>query len=409
MEKKQSVKTKGILKVAASKKSQSTIVKEQRGGKNEGAVTQINSFRTVSLFSGAGGLDLGLSASGFEILFANDIDEHSCKTLALGNASLHKNWAGKVVCSDIKNLSGEIIHQAVGRDKITLLAGGPPCQAFSIFGRRKGRTDPRGQMVDEYFRILAELSPDVFLFENVFGLLTVDKGDVYRLVCDKLARPSDKLNYEIKVFRLNAVNYGVPQFRDRIIIIGSQTGKIVTHIPQLTYANPSEGQLGYRTVTDALRHLPCPNNESPKNHMGRVHGVDILHRYGTLKPGQRDTHTRINKLDLTKPSFTIVCGSDCGGGKGHVHPTQPREVTPRESARIQTFPDYWKFDGKGRYPIRQVGNAVPPMLAFAIGNAIREQILDLPPIPLKSGIRFLKQEHLFPELFKEKKHGQVQC
>jgi DNA (cytosine-5)-methyltransferase 1 len=121
-----------------------------------------------------------------------------------------------------------------------------------------------------------------------------------------------------------------------------------------------------------------------------------------MSAGERDHFTRINKLDLTRPSFTIIVGSDKGGGKGHIHPSEPREVTPRESARIQTFPDWWEFTGTVRHPIRQVGNAVPPLLAFAVGNAVREQIFGLPKIPVKSGLEMLSQQHLFPEWYPTK-------
>ena len=354
-------------------------------------------LKLVSLFSGGGGLDIGLGAAGFKTLFANDIIPQCCETL---KNNLSKD--ATVFCADIKQVTGADIRKALGLKRgefVDLLAGGPPCQAFSIFGQRKGRADPRGQMVYEYFRILSELRPKAFVFENVFGLLTVEGGDVYKLVCEKLAKPSDGLNYDIKVFRLNAVDYGVPQYRDRVIIVGSRTGNNVGSIPSITYAQPEAGQLRYRNVEDAFRGLPEPNTEFPKNHTGREHSQAIMDRYAGMHPGERDAHTRINKLDLLRPSFTIICGSNCGGGKGHIHPIVPREVTPRESARIQTFPDSWAFSGKGRYAISQVGNAVPPLLAFAVGNEIRNRIFGLKKIPLKTALLKMKQTHLFPELF----------
>lgn len=351
----------------------------------------------VSLFSGGGGLDIGLGAAGFKTLFANDVIPQCCETL---RSNLSKD--ATVVCNDIKNVSGLDIRKAIGLTKgraVDLLAGGPPCQAFSIFGQRKGRADPRGQMVYEYFRILSELRPKAFVFENVFGLLTVENGAVYKLVCEKLSNPSEGLSYDIKAFRLNAVDYGVPQYRDRVIIVGSRTGRNVEGIPPVTFENPEEGQLGYRTVADALRGLPVPNDAFPANHTGRVHSREIVERYAAMAPGERDAHTRINKLDLDRPSFTIICGSNCGGGKGHIHPIVPREVTPRESARIQTFPDSWSFSGKGRYAISQVGNAVPSLLAFAIGNEIRQKIFGRKKVPFKTGLVKMGQQHLFPELF----------
>ena len=359
-----------------------------------------NKLSVVSLFSGAGGLDLGLMASGCDVLFENDIDAWCCKTLKAAEQIVPNLKGAEVLCGDIKNVSGIEILQKLGVKKgdIDLLAGGPPCQAFSIFGKRKGREDARGQMVDEYFRILGEIAPKAFVFENVFGLLTVQNGEVFKLVCDKLANPTEDLKYEIKVFRLNAVDYGVPQFRDRIIIIGSRTGKIVENIPPITFSEPTGQQLRHRTVRDGLRNLPPPNTKAPSIHTGRVHSEEIIRRYGSMHPGERDSRTRINKLDLNRPSFTIICGSENSGGKGHIHPIEPREVTPRESARMQTFPDWWPFQGTGRHAIRQVGNAVPPVLAFAIGNEIRAQIFGLKKTSFREGLSFLGQEHLYPEL-----------
>ena len=135
----------------------------------------------------------------------------------------------------------------------------------------------------------------------------------------------------------------------------------------------SEGLLPAVTVGDAILSLPDPPSTTIANHVGRAHGQTVIDRYAALSFGERDSKTRINKLNPDRPSFTIVVGSDKGGGKGHVHPYSPREVTPRESARLQTFPDFWAFSGTSRHPIRQVGNAVPPVFAAVIGaNLLRE-------------------------------------
>lgn len=362
----------------------------------------------VSFFSGGGGLDLGLESAGFHTRFANDIDQYSCATLQLGRVAAKKrglNYLDKavVLSADIKTLTGSLVLDAsqLKKGEVSLLAGGPPCQAFSIFGNRKGRGDHRGQLVYEYFRLLSQIAPEAFVFENVFGLLTVEGGDVFKQVCAMLSEPRKGLKYKLSIVRLNAADYGVPQFRDRIFIIGSRSGKTISAVPEVTsdpHASQTNGLLPYRTVKQALSGLPNPNEDFPSNHTGRTHSVRIIKRYGSMGPGERDHFTRINKLDLSKPSYTIIVGSDKGGGKGHIHPIDPREVTPRESARIQTFPDWWDFTGTVRHPIRQIGNAVPPLLAFAVGNAVREQLFGLQKIPLQTAITSLSQEHLFPEL-----------
>ena len=238
------------------------------------------------------------------------------------------------------------------------------------------------------------------MFENVFGLLTIHGGDTFRELCEQLSQPADGLTYKLSVYRLNAADFGVPQFRDRVFIIGTKSGKALKEIPVLC-GEPSESTvakplLRRRTVGDALKTIP-PLGQKLANHTSRDHSERIVARYKALVHGERDSKTRINKLDPTRPSYTIIVGSDKGGGKGHVHPTEPREVSPRESARMQTFPDWWEFSGTSRHPIRQVGNAVPPILAAVIGREIAHQIFNRPRKSLREIVDVLGQQHLFKE------------
>lgn len=371
--------------------------------------TQINSkqsLKAVSLFAGGGGLDLGMEAVGFDTVFATDIDEHSCKTLKMGKlnaARLKKPFLqdALIVQRDINELQPEEILQETGLQvgELDILVGGPPCQAYSVFGKRKGREDPRGRLFFEYLKMLSGLRPKAFLFENVYGLLTVEKGLVFKEICEKLSNPDNGLEYKLSIFRLNAVDYCVPQFRDRVFIIGHIDGKSIDEIPILCSNNPSslsnKNSLQWRTVENALKGLPELEDPKIANHIGRKHSQRIIDRYGSMSPGDRDKHTRINKLDLKRPSYTIIVGSDKGGGKGHIHPIDAREVTPRESARIQTFPDWWEFSGTSRHPIRQVGNAVPPLLAARIGNEIRSQLFNKKQVPWNKIVDLLDQQHLF--------------
>ncbi|WP_300647943.1 DNA cytosine methyltransferase [Paenalcaligenes sp.] len=367
-------------------------------------------IKVVSLFTGGGGLDLGLEAAGFHTIFATDIDEHSCITLKSNKErceSLNKNILEDaiIIQKDIKELSSNFILEQVGLvvGELDLLAGGPPCQAFSVFGKRKGKEDPRGLLAYEYLRLLSELEPKAFFFENVYGLLTIDNGSVFEDLCEKLSKPKNGLNYTLSIFRLNAADYGVPQFRDRVFIIGSREGKSIKEIPPICGGSKSENKdslMPYRTVADGLRNIP-PMGEVLANHVGRKHSDRIIERYASLKFGERDPKTRINKLDPNRPSFTIIVGSDKGGGKGHVHPYEPREVTPRESARMQTFPDWWEFSGTSRHSIRQVGNAVPPLLSAMIGREIASSIFGEPKEKLANIIEKLSLEYLFKENINE--------
>ena len=354
----------------------------------------------VSLFSGAGGLDLGLEAAGLRTLYASDIDDHSCRTLENGKLYSIANDLpflrhAHIEQADVTEISGAEVLEKAGlqRGELQVLAGGPPCQAFSVMGRRKGTMDPRGQLPGEYARILAEIAPRVFVFENVYGLLSIEGGAVFEIICKMLEEPGQGLRYKLSVFRVNSADYGVPQKRDRVIIVGSREGIELEELPRVT-AFSGEAPLAPRTVSDAFRGLP-PMGDALPNHTGRKHGPIVTERYGALKPGERDAKTRINRLDESQPSFAIVVGSDAGGGKGHVHPDEPREVTPRESARIQTFPDWWAFSGTSRHPIRQVGNAVPPLLAACIGREIVEKILGGHSPEFDEMVHMLGQDHLF--------------
>lgn len=365
-----------------------------------------NEANVVSLFSGGGGLDLGLEAAGFRSRYVCDIDPFSCRTLEAGFIESgirngHKSQSVRVVCGNVAELTGSAVLESSGlkRGTVDLLAGGPPCQAFSVFGRRQGVADPRGLLAFEYLRLVAELRPRAFLFENVFGLLTIEKGAVFERLCEQLSKPTRGLRYKLSIFRLDAADFGIPQFRDRVFIIGSLDGVSVS--PPRRICAPESSADGalfthpirFRTVADAFRGLP-PIGRIP-NHTGRDHSQRIVERYEALRPGERDSKTRINRLDLRRPSFTIIVGSDKGGGKGHVHPIEPREVTPRESARLQTFPDWWGFSGSCRHPIRQVGNAVPPLLAAQIGREVAVSLFGLRRVKFSGILKHLSQEHLF--------------
>lgn len=361
-------------------------------------------MKCVSLFSGAGGLDLGLEAAGMESLVITDIDFHSCRSLEANQLEMRRRGrqlltSADILQADIRELDGkEFLRRShIKRGELDVLAGGPPCQAFSVFGQRKGTSDPRGQLVYHYLRILGDLAPQSFILENVFGMLTVEGGSVMESLVDELSNPRRGLRYDISVVRLNSADFGVPQFRDRVFIIGSRTGKNVTSI-EPSFGPPDSllpGQLPWRTVKDALRGLPPMGDESVSNHVGRNHSQRIIDRYASMAPGERDAHTRINKLDLDRPSFTIIVGSDKGGGKGHIHPVEPREVTPRESARIQCFPDWWWFSGTSRHPIRQIGNAVPSLLGYAVGKAVMEAAFDRSAVSFTDVLSTLDQRHLF--------------
>ena len=354
----------------------------------------------VSLFSGAGGFDLGLEAVGFSPRVCVDVDYHSCRTLrfnrALGRRTgIHGFLSEAVVLEqDLRKVSPQRILRAarLKPGEVPLVIGGPPCQSFSVFGERRGMEDPRGLLWLEFARIIRALRPKAFIFENVAGLLTVNNGSVYSQIFDVLSNTGGEPQYKISAHLLEAANYGVPQFRTRLFIFGSREGIEVpkpeaTHTVEWPRTASVNGHLGTQavrellsspTVSDILNCLPPPSAQSwLPNHVGRSHSQTIIDRYRTLRFGQRDQITRVNRLHPERPSYAIIVGSDKGGGKGHVHPHHPREVTARESSRVQTFPDWWWFSGTSKHPIRQVGNAVPPILAAVVGDHAKKHLFGL--------------------------------
>jgi DNA (cytosine-5)-methyltransferase 1 len=327
-------------------------------------------FTALSLFSGGGGLDLGFSASGFKIGCSTDIDLYSCKTLLMNNGKKPFYQHAHSIPSDITGMAAlDLLKTAnIGTSEVDLVLGGPPCQAFSVFGKRKGLDDPRGNLVWQYLRIIKEVRPRAFVFENVAGLKSINDGKLYEQILEQLSLEGA---YAVSAHSYQVADYGIPQFRDRVFFIGSREG---IHVPAMQPTH-GVGKLPYRTVGEALCNLPMPNmNSTISNHIGRKHSDRIVERYQNLAFGERDPKTRINKLHPLRPSFTIIVGSDKGGGKGHVHPFFPREVTPRESARMQTFPDWWEFYGTGRHVIRQVGNAVPPLFAAILAEHVKKHL-----------------------------------
>ena len=345
----------------------------------------------IALFSGGGGLDLGFASAGFDIRLSTDIDSVGCATMKWNMGKKKAFPAHSVIPLDISKWSVDGLLQAAGLEEggVDLVIGGPPCQAFSIFGQRKGLDDPRGGLVWEFLRIVRGIRPQGFVFENVYGLTSLKNGEVLKELKRRLSM-NGVYKVDSQIYELAA--YGVPQWRKRVFIVGSRIGEPPPRMPE-THGD-QKGLEPFCTVGAALAGLPPPGN-GLANHRVRAHGQRIIRRYDGMHFGMRDNRTRINRLDPGKPSYTIVVGSDKGGGKGHVHPHEAREVTPRESARLQTFPDWWGFEGNVRHMIRQVGNAVPPLFAAQYASHVRRHMFgdDNPPpvaaLRRKIGLDFL--------------------
>ena len=320
----------------------------------------------ISLFSGGGGLDLGLSLAGFNFAYANDETQAFCDTLAYNFTDC------TAAAKDVSKVTGEEIQKTIKDSSIALLAGGPPCQAFSILGKRGSFSDSRGQLVFEYVRLINELKPSAFLFENVPGLLTINKGTDWK---ELLSYFQSTTGYKIYTDVLNAADYGVPQIRKRLFLIGFRH-PTEFRFPEPTHYHPLNVNNFNQDLPNWIpSKLALENIEDLPNHKIRIHGDRVRSRYEKIPPGGRDKIDHTDRIDPERPSGTVLVGSKNGGGRPHIHPYFPRHITVREAARLQSFPDWYKFLGTGTQQYRQVGNAVPPMLAFALGKSIQAALV----------------------------------
>ena len=323
----------------------------------------------VSFFSGAGGLDLGFEAAGFHHLASIEINELACETLRKNRAS----WAvlGPPLHSgDICNREEytTLLRQQLGIKTPFegVFHGGPPCQSFSIaanqrfakgdenFKRTGFSSEQYGNLLFDYIWYIQEFLPRAFLIENVAGLLEMDGGKQLTLALNMLRGAG----YEITTPTvINAADYGVPQNRLRVFVLGTRKGTAIALPPKNAVSVPCQAALA------APLH-------GVQNHLTRQHKADSVVRYMELRYGQRDAAGRVDRLDPRFASKTVIAGGTKGGGRSHLHPEIPRTLSVRECARLQTFPDDYVFYGPSARQFTQVGNAVPPLLAMRIAAQI---------------------------------------
>lgn len=324
-----------------------------------------NGLGYVSVFCGGGGLDLGFTVAGYKPLFSSDVVSEYCETI-------HKNLGKHIVePNDITTLSGYSVVERIG-ETVDVVIGGPPCQSFSILGSRKSTEDPRGQLVYEYARFIKEVSPKAFLFENVPGILTVNKGADWKELLEFF---ESETGYHIKWTKLNAVWFGVPQYRQRVIAVGFKDEEDFKRFtwPEKIYseswAQPEIGMLPPRRSALAFEDV-----HGLPNHILRQHCERVVTRYSSVPPGGRDSKDHTDRVHPERPSGTVLVGSGAGGGRPFIHPSDHRHITVREAARLQSFPDWWIFEGGPTAAYRQVGNAVPPLMAKAIATQIAKAL-----------------------------------
>jgi DNA (cytosine-5)-methyltransferase 1 len=217
-----------------------------------------------------------------------------------------------------------------------------------------------GNLLFDFVWLIGELKPDVFMIENVPGLLSVDGGEQISAALSELSEEGYTVE---KPILIECAHYLVPQFRKRVFIIGNRLGKQFRAPMMSSYRIP---------CMKAIEGVP----DADPNHVTRVHKAESVIRYMMLDFGERDHLGRVDRLDPNLPSKTVIAGGSKGGGRSHLHPYVPRTLSVRECARLQTFPDNYVFQGPSARQFTQVGNAVPPVLAAQFALAIRESFFE---------------------------------
>lgn len=320
-------------------------------------------MKIVSLFAGCGGLDLGLVRSGHDIVLATDIDK-DCKL------TYDQNFDHELLLKDVKELKGEELPE------YDLLAGGFPCQGFSVANKYRSVEDKRNELYLEIVRLLEETKPKFFLAENVPGILSLGKGEVVKEIMKEFSNigvENGGQGYEVYKYKLNAADYGVPQGRKRVIFLGAsrsisdevRKALFENFPPKSTNTdNLDENLPPQLTLRDAIGDLPEPGSTTSElipNHYGTNHKVKINGYMGN------------RKLSWDRPGPTMVGrGGGTGGPVIAVHPNLNRRFTVRETARIQSFPDDFIFKGSKSSQFRQIGNAVAVNFAYHIGTVLKK-------------------------------------
>ncbi|MEA3491802.1 MAG: DNA (cytosine-5-)-methyltransferase [Campylobacterota bacterium] len=327
-------------------------------------------YQSIELFAGAGGLALGLERAGVQHLLLNDFDRHATDTLK------HNRPQWNVVCGDVAE-----IDFVPYKYRVDLLTGGFPCQSFSYAGKKRGLEDTRGTLFYEFARALEESQPKVFLAENVRGLLSHDTGATLQTMVDVF----QSMGYHVLEPKiLKAIHYRVPQKRERLFIVGIKN----EYAPYVTFAWPKAHDTIY-TLKDALKkgelYPQDVEDSAGQNYPEKKRKVlelvppggywrdlpeDIQKEYMMKSYYLGGGKTGIaRRISWDEPSLTLTC-SPAQKQTERCHPDETRPFQMREYARIQTFPDEWKFAGPLTQQYKQIGNAVPVNLSYAIGQSL---------------------------------------
>ncbi len=339
---------------------------------------------TLSLFSGAGGLDLGFHAAGFDVVAAIEIEPAYCATLQANSQAAGLLSGTRVQCCDVRDFLKDL--EPGHFPGIRCILGGPPCQTFSAAGRRSGGVlgtdDKRGQLFEAYCSILEILTPEVFVFENVYGLPGANGGGPWAEILESFSA----LGYTLKAEVLDAADYGVPQHRERLIMVGYRDGEFTFPLPT---HGPDAGVHGRPLVSAgaAIADLQDPDEPFHDDLGGRYgHLLPLVppglnYSFFTKEMGYPEPifawrskfHDLLYKVDPSNPVRTIKARPGKFTGPFH---WKNRHFTLDEYKRLQSFPDHYEIIGGQNRVLEQIGNSVPPRLAETLATSVREQLLE---------------------------------
>lgn len=304
-------------------------------------------MNVVSLFSGAGGLDLGFILAGHNIIWANDLYSDAV-------ATYKRNIGNHIIEKDIKDIPSDEIPNC------DIVIGGFPCQGFSVANTKRNTKDERNSLYKELLRVIKDKQPKFFLAENVKGIMSLNKGKTFKMILDDFS----SLDYTVKYKVLNSADFGVPQVRERVIIVGVRNDIDYTfQYPEPTNSKDgNDGNPQWVSVINAIGNFPNP--DEPNNLFNHTYSKYKLNFNGYI--GHRP-------IDPNKPAPTVTARGDNKGGVVILpHPNGLRRMTCRELATIQSFPIDFEFMGNNSSVYRQIGNAVPVLMAYHVARQFND-------------------------------------
>ena len=312
-----------------------------------------SNYTFVDLFCGAGGMTQGLNKAGFQPLASVEISP-------IASATHNKNFPQcHHFCGDIKNFDSAKWLEEIGSPEVHLVAGGPPCQGFSVAGKRDPN-DPRNRLFYEFIRVVSNIRPWYVVMENVPGILTIQKGDVRAAITEAFK----SIGYDnVSVAILESADYGVPQIRPRAIFIANRFG-MPNPYPKAQLLTEE-----YKPIESAISDLPEYTRIPEINHEWTKHSAEYMERIAKVPPGGSLYKKYADAFKRQYPGLPSMTVKENHGGT-HIHPYLNRVISAREMARLQTFPDSFIFEGTMKKAMWQIGNAVPPRLAECIGYAL---------------------------------------